>query len=412
MVKSNLETAMKLIGIKEAQSLIQENVRPLESIQVSLQGALGCVLASDVVAMVDSPSVDASLKDGFAVRSTDLAGADSDGPIRLELVGLSMAGGQVPPGLESGQTIRVMTGAPLPPQADAVVPVEQVTEEGDGIRFSHSILSGEDILPKGSDVAQNQRVATAGEIVTPGLLGLLAASGYNTIDVVRPPRVAIISTGDEVVAPGRPLPPGKLYASNLTTLDAWCRKLGFGTRCIIVGDNVAETTQSIEDVSRWADAVITSGGAWGSERDIVAGALETLNWQQLFYGVRLRPGKGSGFGLLADKPVFMLPGGPSANLTAFLQMALPGLQQMAGRKRTGLPEVVAALDSEIKNRHGDWTKFVLGQLRSEAQGFRFEPLDISSRLLSIAKAEAMAVFTEGEAHVLAGSTIRVQILDF
>jgi len=403
---------MKLIGLKEAQRILQKNVHPLESIQVLLRPALGCVVASDMAATFDSPSVDAALKDGFAVRSADLKEADSDGLIELALVGMSTAGGQPQPALEAGETMRVTTGAPLPPQADAVVPVEKVTVSDGLVRFSNSATPGQDILPTGSDVARNQTVATAGEPVTPGLLGLLAAAGHSHVDVVRLPRVAIISTGDEVIAPGMPLPDGKLYASNLTTLDAWCRKLGFETRCLIVGDSAAETTQSIKSIIGWADAVLTSGGAWSSERDVVAGALESLKWQQLFQGVRMRPGKGTGFGLLEDKPVFMLPGGPSANLTAFLQLALPGLMQMAGYKQTGLPEVVATLTSEIKSRHRNWTRFIFGKLESEEHGFRFEPLNIPSRLLSMSKANSMTVIAEGEADLSAGSYIRVQMLDF
>jgi len=401
---------MKLIALEQAQRIVHENVHPLESIQVPLQAALGCVVATDVTATVDSPSVDASLKDGFAVRAADLAEVGVDGPVVLELVGTSTAGAPVQAALEPGQTIKVTTGAPLPPQADAVVPVEQVEEDKGGIKFTHPVPSGRDVLPTGSDVAQNQLVATIGDRVTPGLLGLLAAAGHSRLSVIRPPQVAILSTGDEVVAPGSPLPDGKLYASNLTTLEAWCRKLGFGTKCLIVGDSAAETTQSIQRIIGWADAVLTSGGAWKSERDVVAGALESLKWQQLFPGVRLRPGKGSGFGLLARKPVFMLPGGPSANLTAFLQLALPGLMQMAGCRQKGLPEVMAELKSEIKSRHVDWSQFVYGKLKSHDNGYRFEPLHISSRLQSMAKADACALVPEGEMNLSAGSYICVQML--
>ena len=401
---------MKPIGLKEAQRIIFENVPSLESMQVPLQEALGYVVASDVIAKVDSPSVDASLKDGFAVRSADLVGADAARPIALELVGLSAAGGQVQPALESGQTMQVMTGAPLPHQADAVVPTEEVVEENRAVRFSDAVVPGQDILPKGSDVTQNQKVAAAGDSLTPALLGLLAAAGFSQLNIIRPPQIAIISTGDEVVAPGMPLPEGMLYASNLTTLDAWCHVLGFETRCSIVVDRAADTIRSLEEIIGCADAVLTCGGAWSSERDHVAGALENLNWQQLFHGVRIRPGKGAGFGLLENRPVFMLPGGPSANLTAFLQLALPGLQQMAGCRQKGLPEVMAELKSEIKSRHVDWSQFVYGKLKSHDNGYRFEPLHISSRLQSMAKADACALVPEGEMNLSAGSYICVQML--
>ena len=405
-----LEVNMKTIGLSKAQTMISAKVNKLESIQVQLQDALGHVVAADMVAQVDCPSVNASLKDGFAVRAADLAQADMNRSIALKLVGGSSAGGQVQSALGSGQTLRVMTGAPLPSQVDAVVPLEHVIEDNETIRFEHSVEPGQDILTRGSDVARNQTVAKAGDTATPGLLGLLAAAGHSHLNIVRPPRIAIISTGDEVVALGSPLPEGKLYASNLSTLDAWCQALGFGTSCLIVGDDAADTTHSIENVMAWADAVITSGGAWGSDRDRVVGALEILNWEQLFHGVRMRPGKGSGFGLLEDKPVFVLPGGPSANLTAFLQLALPGLQQMAGYHQKGLSEVIAELESEIKGRHVDWSAFVFGKLQGQDRGYRFEPLNIHSRLQSIAKADSLAIIPEGHAEVQAGSQIRVQIL--
>ncbi len=401
---------MRPIGLEEAQRIIHENVDPLEPMQVPLKDGLGRVVAADVAARVDSPSVDASLKDGFAVRAADLAEADPDRPRALELVGTSTAGGQVQARLESGQTVRVMTGAPLPPQADAVVPMEEVEQENSVIRFSHSAPSGQDILPRGNDVARNQKVAAAGDRVTPGLLGLLAAAGHSHLNIFRPPQVAIISTGDEVVAPGMPLPTGKLYASNLTTLDAWCHALGFKSRCSIVGDSASDTTRSIENVISWADAVVTCGGAWGSERDRVARALEALNWQQLFYGVRMRPGKGAAFGQLNNKPVFMLPGGPSANLTAFLQLVLPGLQQMAGYQQKGLPQVIAKLELDVMSRHEDWSQFIFGKLKSHANGYRFEPLKSFSRLQSMARADALAVIPEGQTNEQAGSQIRVQIL--
>ncbi len=403
---------MKQIGLTKAQTLVHENTNALESIQVPLQEALNHVVGSDMVAKVDSPSVDAALKDGFAVRATDWVKAGMDRPITLELVGRSSAGGQVPARLESGQTIRATTGAPLPPQADAVVPVEQVREANGVIRFDHSVKPGQDILPKGSDARRNQTVASAGEPVTPGLLGLLAAAGYSHLNVVRLPRIAIISTGDEVMAPGMPLTEGKLYASNLTTLDAWCRGLGYGTKCLIVGDNVADTIQSIENISDGADAVITSGGAWVSDRDRVALALENLRWQKIFHGVRMLPGKGAGFGLLDKKPVFMLPGGPSANFTAFLQLALPGLCQMAGCRESILPVLPVVLGSKIKSRHANWSQFVFGKLQQNEKTVRFEPLKLYSRLQSMAAADALAVIPEGQTQVPPGERIGVQVLNW
>jgi molybdopterin molybdotransferase len=402
---------MKPIGLAQAREMIRESVAKLETVQVPLREALNRVMATKVLAIVDSPSVDASLMDGYAVRSSDLSEATKERPMALTLSGTTAAGGESGSTVEPGDTLRVMTGAPIPHGADAVVPEEFTSRQGGLIMYQRGAESGANILPRGSDVAVGQTVARAGSLVTPGLLGMLAAAGYNQVDVVRPPEVAIIGTGDEVLSPGEALSDGKLYASNITTLDGWCRQMGFGSRLHIVGDDPANLLAVLRQSSAPVDAVITSGGAWSGDRDRVAQTLHQLGWEPVFHGVRMRPGKGVGFGLLDKKPVFMLPGGPSANLTAFLQLALPGLLKMAGHGRTGLSEMTVELGSDITGRHRDWTQFVFGRLEQKEHVVRFEPLKGASRLQTMAAADALVAIPEGETQVSAGSQIRVQVLN-
>ncbi len=330
------DTALRL---QEALEMTLAHVHPLPGVQVPLSEGLNRVLSADIRARVDSPSLDASLMDGYAVKSADISGASKERPVALELSGTVAAGSRPGQVVESQHTIRVMTGGPIPIGADAVVPEEFITQRDRLVEFHQSVECGGNILPRGSDLAESQVVARAGCLLRPGLLGMLAAAGHSYVEVVRPPEVAIIGTGDEVVAPGEPLPEGKLYASNITTLDGWCRCYGFRTRLCVVGDEPEDIYRMLGPSIDQVDAVVTSGGAWAGDRDLVAQVLRRLGWKQVFRGIRMVPGKGVGFGLLDHKPVFMLPGGPSANVMGFLQIALPGLLRLAGHGHTGLPEM-------------------------------------------------------------------------
>jgi molybdopterin molybdotransferase len=230
------------------------------------------------------------------------------------------------------------------------------------------------------------------------------------VPVFKNPAVAIIGTGDEIVVPGEPLSEGKLYASNIMTLDAWCRRYNMKTRMAVVHDDFDTLTRTFREMSAGADAIITSGGAWTGERDFVAQVLGSLKWQQYFHRIRIGPGKAVGFGMLEEKPVFILPGGPSSNLMGFLQIALPGLLALGGRADPSLPRINARLGAGIRGRQQDWTDFFFGRLE-EAEGMPvFHPLKGISRLRDIAEAEAIAAVPEGESNLSEGSVISVQVL--
>ncbi len=406
-----MSDTQKAIGLREALEMTLAHTHPLTAVRVPLLEGLNRVMVADVRARVDSPSVDASLMDGYAVRVSDISGASMDRPVALELSGTATAGSS--PGLvvELQKTLRVMTGAPIPSDADAVVPEEFTTRQGDLILFNRPAESGENILPKGSDVSTGHVIARAGCLITPGLLGMLAAAGHSDLEVVQAPEIALVATGDEVMLPGKPLADGKLYASNIITLDSWCRRHGFGTRFCVVGDRLEKICRILEQTIDQVDVVISSGGAWAGDKDLMIQALEHLGWKNVFHRVRMAPGKGVGFGLLHHKPVFMLPGGPSANVMGFLQIALPGLMRLAGHGHTGLPEINVQLARELTGRHMDWTQFVFGTLERQISQHIFHPLLTRSRLQAVAMAEAVVAIPEGETHLPAGTVVKAQILD-
>jgi molybdopterin molybdotransferase len=398
------------IGLDEALRMTLECIDSLTVEDVSLLDALNRALATDVHARVDSPSVDASLKEGYAVMSRQVEGASKEHPVNLKLVGFQAAGGAEKVNVLPGTTVRVLTGAKIPPGADAVVAEEFVAAAEEMITFFRDAEPGRNILPKSSDVASGKVVACRGTLLTPGLVGLLAAAGHNRLSVVRCPKVAIIATGDEVVAPGQPLPDGKLFASNITTLGGWCHRFGMQTHLAVVRDQAQEIGDALSRSAETADAIITSGGAWTGDRDLVAQILENLGWRQVFHRIRIGPGKAVGFGILRDKPVFILPGGPPSNLIGFLQIALPGLLKLAGHLYCRLPSINVRLASQLSGRTADWTQFIYGTLEQSADLPVFHALRGNSRLRSMAEAQAVVAIPEGTTVLSAGAVVAAQAL--
>jgi molybdopterin molybdotransferase len=393
----------------EALDQTLHHVSPLGNEEVDLEGASGRVAAQDLAALVDCPSVDASLRDGYAVRSAEITGASPQHPVQLRLDGLAVAGRAWAGTVRQGMAVRALTGAPIPRGADAVVSDEFTTVEGDIVTVTKGAEPGRNILRRGSDVAVGQRIVATGELLRPTQVGLLAAAGHGQLRVFRRPRVAIVATGDEVVAPGSPLPEGKLYASNLVTLASWCTSYGMAVTTAVVPDSEDRIRAQLQACLQDHDAILTSGGAWTSERDLVVHLLDELGWARIYHRVRIGPGKAVAFGLLQGKPVFCLPGGPSSNHMAFLQLALPALHRLEGRTQAGLPIQAARLAQSIQGQK-DWTQFVHGCLERSSTGLVFQPLRMKSRLQEMAQMEALVQIPEGTEWLEEGATVLVQVL--
>ena len=401
------------MGFEEALRITVDTVSPLGKEMVTLTQSTGRIVAEALISEINSPSINASLKDGYAVVSKDLEGAGPETPVQLPLTEtFAAAGGDTGLRLTSGSAMRILTGAKIPQGADAVLAEEFTTLSGNILSAQKSAEPGRNIMPMGTDVARGQCVAQKGEPITPGRAGILAASGFSEVPVYKRPRVAIIATGDEVVAPGEPLPQGKLYASNMVTLGAFCQNSGMETLLFTVKDSPRKIRKVLEEAVEASDAVITSGGAWTGDRDLVAKILLDLGWQKAFHRIRIGPGKAVGFGMLGPIPVFVLPGGPPSNLMGFLQIALPGLHVLAGRQQAGLPVMHATVSSDIHGRDRDWTQFIFGTLTSGEQGLRFDAMGRRARLQSMADATAVVSIPEGKIHIPQGTRAPVQVLSF
>jgi molybdopterin molybdotransferase len=399
-----------MIGYQEAIQNIFDNIEPLESEIIPLAESGNRVLAADLFAKVNSPTVNASLKDGYAVRSHEIDFARPNNPVTLKVLGTASAGRSCDLVVTEGTTIRILTGAQIPEGADAVVSEEFTCAVNGTVNVTNFAELGRNILLSGSDVSLNDCMGKTGDRLSPGMAGLLAASGFGDVPVFLRPRVAIIATGDEVVIPGQPLPKGKIYASNLVTLNTWCLRYGIKADLCTVSDKPDEILEALEKTVETHDAVLTSGGAWTGDRDFVVQMLETLGWKQFFHRIRIGPGKAVGFGLLRGKPIFVLPGGPPSNLLAFLNIALPGLMMLGGFKAPELPSVKVKLTETVMGRDIDWTQYIFGCFENGNGHTHFKPMKLKSRLQSMGTAQGVIAVPEGTKRISAGSIVSAQIL--
>jgi len=399
------------IGLKDALEQVQRHIRPLDTETVPLERGLYRSLSRQMVASVNSPTDDVSLKDGFAVKARNTAQATAEKPERFQVVGTQFAGEAKPLEVVAGTAAGVLSGALIPEGADAVVANEFCTETAGRIAVSGPVSPGQNILPKGTDIRAGTVQGEPGDLLTPGKIGCLAAAGLDRASVFKRPRAALVALGSEVVAPGTPLRKGQLYASNLYTLASWLRAFGVSTTFRVLPDEADALRSGLPLAAEGADVLLPSGGAWGSERDLVVGVLDDLGWQKIFHRVRIGPGKAVAFGLLGGRPVFCLPGGPPSNEMAFLQLAMPGILKMAGWRTLPFPYLKARLSASVNGRDPAWTQLVRAHLFQDREGiFWAVPGKEKSRLESMARAECLIPVPEGVKQLEKDQWVRVQLL--
>jgi molybdopterin molybdotransferase len=397
------------IGFKDALDLTLSNVSVGETEILPLRRLTGRILAEDVVAEVDCPSVSSSRKDGYAVVSSDVSEASPRHPVILEVIGNLVAGTPRELKIERGQAVRLTTGAPLPDGADAVIAEEFCRREKNKIYAYNTAETGRNIHARGRDIRRAETVADKNKKLTPALVGFLAAAGLDRALVYKLPKVAVIATGDEVVLPGEPLSKGRLYASNMVQLCSWLDLMGLTYTAERVSDRKKDLKNAIAKYLPDVDVLLTSGGAWGSERDLILDVAESLNWQGIYHRVRMGPGKPVGFGLLDKKPFFCLPGGPPSNEMAFIQLAIPALLKMKGDHPGFFPVAAARLSETVQGKN-DWTDFVHARLEHRQNQWLVQPARLKSSLQSMARKEALIIIPEDREKIDAGETVDIQLL--
>jgi molybdopterin molybdotransferase len=397
-----------LLEVADAWAQIAGAAAPLAAEPAPLLDAVGRVLAADARAPNDLPGFDRSSMDGWAIRSADLAGA-SGAHVALPVVGAAPAGAAGDVALAPGTAVRIGTGGPLPPGADAVLRLEAGEEEAGVLRPRTAPPAGEFVRRRGEDVRVGDVLVPAGTRIAPAHLVTLASAGLAELVVHHRPRVAILATGSELVPPGAPLRPGQIHESNGTTLAAYVRQAG--ARALepgIVPDDPGLTRAALESALEGADVVLTSGGVSVGDRDLVKGALAGLGVEPLFWGVRMKPGKPVFCGRRGSTWVFGLPGNPLSTVVNFLVFVAPLLRRLAGEPDAVARTVPAILGAESR-AEGGRTTYATARLR-EGRAFPTEKQG-SHMTSALAEADGFVVIPHERATLPAGERVDVLLPD-
>jgi len=398
------------IGFNEAFQLTMAHAVPTGIETIPVLHSAGLAAARDLVSAVDSPSVDASLKDGYAVISKDIADAAKENPVKLRIIDSVAAGENCRQSLKSGEAIRILTGAPLPEGAEAVL-TEEFTSAVDGFIYAYADAQpGRNVLEKGTDVSIGQVLVQQGETMTPQRIGLLIAGGVTDAIVFKKPRIGLLATGSEVIMPGQTMTPGKVYASNVGFQQAWLTMLGFDVHVISAIDSVERISTSMKDLTSTCDVIVTSGGAWKGDRDLTASVIDSLGGEMVFHRLRLGPGKATGMGTINNQPVFCLPGGPSSNMFGFIMIVLPALFKMSGLNGLPFSSLKGTLLKEIAGQK-DWTNLVQCEIFKNGPDIVLNPAKRKSRLVAMATDLAIVVIPEGVEKIKAGDSVPFICLD-
>ena len=401
-----------MITVKEALDKILSHIQLLGSEKVSILEALGRVIAEDIYANGDIPPLDNSGMDGYAVRSEDIRNADQNHPARLEVIEDLPAGFISTRTVGRGEAIRIMTGAPIPRGADAIIPVEYTKKEDSFVVIFKAVSPGENIRRAGEDVKKGERVISSGDLIRPAEVGMLASVGRSFVSVYQRPMVAILCTGEELVDVDGHLDKGKIVSSNSYALAAQVKDCGaIPVQLGIAKDQKEEIKEKLLQGLR-ADVLLSSAGVSVGDYDFVKEILNDLGMEMVFWKVAMKPGKPLAFGTIKGKPVFGLPGNPVSSMVSFEQFVRPSLLKMMGHHQIFRPIIEAILKEDIQKEPGS-RHFVRAAVIFERDHYFVTTTGAqgSGILRSMVKANGLVVIPEDREIVRAGEKVKVQLLD-
>jgi len=403
------------LGAAAALRDILDATPVLGSETVAVRDALGRVLADPVASTRQLPPADNSAMDGYAVRREDLAGASRERPSDLAVCFEIAAGASADRVVGRGEAARILTGAPVPPGADAVVRQEDTERAGDRVRVFVRPELREHIRDAGEDVCVGDQVLDAGTVIGPPHVGMLAALGRSVVRVHQRPRVAILSTGDELVEPDEAIDGGRIVSSNSYSLAAQCRELLADPIYLGIARDTPEEVERYFRAGLGADVLVSSAGVSVGDRDFVRGVLEKLGCSLQFWGVKIKPGYPLAFGRFAAEGgplVFGLPGNPVSAMMTFEQFVRPALRKLTGHRNYFRPTLQARLAETLRKKAGrlHFVRVVLerrgGEVVASSTGSQS-----SGVLRSMARAQGLLIFPAEATEIAAGDTATVQVLD-
>lgn len=347
------------IELEEAVSIMEESTQEInESEEIPLEDADGRILNEDIYAPVNNPPFDRSPLDGYAVIAEDTMNAGRDNPVRLKVIDEVFAGGYSRKKVNSGEAVRIMTGAKLPQGCNAVIKQENTDEGMETVEIYEELKKHDNYCFEGEDVKKDSLLMKKGDILSYIHIGILSGMGYDRIKVKRKLKAALLVTGDEVGIPGSPLMEGKIYDSNMHVFNARMKELGINvTSCEIIGDDYKAVGDKIKEVSDNADIIITTGGVSVGKKDILHEALPYIEADILYWKVNLKPGTPAMFSLYKDKPILSLSGNPFASLATFELLGRPVLSKISGNSQLMTKNITAEMDSDF-NKFSKVRRFI------------------------------------------------------
>jgi molybdopterin molybdotransferase len=401
-----------VISVTEATTSILKEIAVLGTERIAITSALGRVLAEDISASFSIPPLDNSAMDGYAVRFADIRGATAQKPAKLKILGDIPAGCSASTPIGAGETYRIMTGAPVPAGADTVVMQEDTQARDQMVEIFLESPRGSHIRRAGEDIAAGDSVVSRGTLLGPAHIGVLASIKKSLVTVYQRPRVAIISTGDELADLDEELTAGKIISSNSYSLQALVLDSGAIPMALGIARDTREALREKFAAALHADMIISSGGVSVGDYDFVKDVMQDLGIEMKFWKVAMRPGNPLAFGVIGGKPAFGLPGNPVSVMVSFEQFVRPAIRKMSGHKKLFRPVIEATAQENVETRQGRHY-FIRCMVRKTAAGYSATTTGEqgSGILMSMAKATGLMIVPADCTGVKAGDTVAVQVLD-
>jgi len=403
----------KLVTYNEAKNIISQTLKPkpVGTQEIPLLEAHNRVLAQDVTSTLDIPPFNRSIVDGYAVQAQDTYGAEENQPAKITICGTVNIGEIPQVTVAKGEAAEIVTGAPVPEGADAIVMIEDTNKEGKDLLIYSSVTPNENIQKKGTDIKKGETPLKTGTLLGSREIGVLAALGMAKVKVYKIPIVAVLSTGGEVTEPGRELPPGKIFDINAYTLSTAVWESGGNPLYSgVVPDEKIELRKSLKKALASADMVLTSGGVSVGPKDIIPQTVDSLGNPGVFIsGIAVKPGKPATIALIGEKPVFSFPGHPTSALLIFHLLARPVLQVMAGRNPEEKATVKAVAASRMFSAKGRHTFVTVKLKRDLSKKWIAEPVETgaSGAITTLAKADGFVEIPENQQFIDADEEVTV-----